>query len=217
MTDVRIILADDHKLFRLGLRELLSARARMKVVGEAGTGLEVLALARELHPDVILMDISMSELNGIEACRRVLAEEPDIRVVMLSMHTDRRYVIEALRAGARGYVVKDAAPEELEQAIKRVMQGQHYLSGPTNQQIIEEYLKLAAPPAAGTHDLLSGRERSVLQLIAEGSSTKQIAEKLNLSVKTVETHRQHVMEKLNLFTVAELTRYAVREGLTSLE
>ncbi|MBI5058648.1 response regulator transcription factor [candidate division KSB1 bacterium] len=217
MRELRVILADDHKLFRLGLRELLTSHQGLNVVGEAGNGLEAISLARELHPDVILMDISMSELNGIEACRRIVSEEPDIRVVMLSMHADRRYVIESLRAGARGYVLKDAAPEELVRAIRRVTQNQYYLSESTNQQIIAEFLKLAAPPATGVYDLLSGRERTVLQLIAEGNTTKQIADKLSLSVKTVETHRQHIMEKLNLFTVADLTRYAIREGLTSLE
>ncbi|MBK6766246.1 MAG: response regulator transcription factor [bacterium] len=216
MKTVRILIADDHKLFRLGLRQLVERHNEVEVVAEAATGLEAVALAKLHTPDVILLDISMPELNGIEAARRIHEEAGDIRVVIVSMHSDRRYVVEALRAGVRGYLLKDSSPDEIFRAIRKVLSGEFYLSPQINEQVIAAFVKGGAErPSA--FDILSGREREVLQLLAEGKSTKLIADLLNLSAKTVESHRAHIMDKLNLHSLPELTRYALREGLTSLE
>jgi DNA-binding NarL/FixJ family response regulator len=217
VTEVRIVIADDHKLFRLGLSQLLNQQKLLTVVGEAATGFEAATLARELKPDIVFMDISMPELNGIEATRRIVDENPEVQVVILSMHADRRYIQEALRAGAKGYLVKDSAPEELLRAVAKVMRGQFYLSAQINEQVIADFIRLTESGSPTPFSLLSAREREVLQLLAEGKSTREIADKLNVSVKTVETHRQHLMDKLNMHTVAELTKYAIREGLTTLE
>jgi DNA-binding NarL/FixJ family response regulator len=217
MNEIRLIIADDHKLFRVGLRQLLEKQAGIRVVGEAATGFEAVALSHELKPDLVLMDISMPELNGIEATRRVVDDDPAVKVVILSMHSDRRYIVEALRAGAKGYLLKDSAPEELVRAVHKVMRGQFYLSASISQQVITAFIQFAEPRADSPFALLSPREREVLQLLAEGKSTREIADLLNLSGKTVETHRMHVMEKLNMHTIAELTRYAIREGLSPLE
>jgi DNA-binding NarL/FixJ family response regulator len=217
MNPITLIIADDHKLFRLGLRQLLDKQPTVKVIGEAATGLEAAKMASELKPDVVLMDISMPELNGIEATRRIVDEDSDVRVIILSMHADRRYMQEALRAGAKGYLLKDSAPEEVMRGIQKVMRGQFYLSAAINQQLISAFIQFAEPASDSPFALLSSREREVLQLLAEGRSTREIADKLNVSGKTVETHRMHLMEKLNMHTVAELTKYAVREGLTPLE
>ena len=217
MSEVTLIIADDHKLFRLGLRQLLDNQKTVSVVGEAATGFEAATLAHDLKPDIVLMDISMPELNGIEATRRIVDDNPAIRVVILSMHADRRYVQEALRAGAKGYLLKDSAPEEVMRAIQKVMRNQYYLSARINEQVISDFIRLSETDKPAPFTLLSAREREVLQLLAEGKSTREIAEKLNVSAKTVETHRQHVMDKLNMHTVAELTKFAIREGLTPLE
>ena len=216
MPPIRILLADDHRLFRLGLKQLLDQRAGISVVGEAGSGFEAVDMAKSLKPDLILMDISMPELNGLEATRRILEALPEARVVILSMHSDRRYVTEALRAGAKGYLLKDSAPEDLLQAINRVMGGQYFLSAGVSEQVIDEFIRRAGEDADSPYNLLSAREREVLQLLAEGASTRQIADRLNLSAKTIESHRLHLMEKLDLHSVAELTRYAIREGLVGL-
>lgn len=216
MNPVRILLADDHKLFRLGLRQLIEQHREVEVVAEAATGLEAVALSKQFLPDVILLDISMPELNGIEAARRIHEEAVDVRVIIVSMHSDRRYVLEALRAGVRGYLLKDSAPEEIFQAIRKVLSGEFYLSPNINEQVISAFVKRSSE-SPSAFDILSGREREVLQLLAEGKSTKQIADLLNLSAKTVESHRAHIMEKLNLHSLPELTRYALREGLSSLE
>jgi DNA-binding NarL/FixJ family response regulator len=217
MNEITLILADDHKLFRLGLQQLLDRQKTVKVIGEAATGFEAATLAHDLTPDIVLMDISMPELNGIEATRRIVDEDAGVRVIILSMHADRRYIQEALRAGARGYLLKDSAPEEVMRAIQKVMRGQFYLSAKINEQVISEFIRLTESKTPTPFSLLSAREREVLQLLAEGNSTKEIADKLNVSAKTVETHRQHIMDKLNMHTVAELTKYAIREGLTPLE
>lgn len=214
---LRIMLADDHRLFRDGLRTLLSQQSDMEVVGEAVDGPGVLTSARELRPDILLMDISMPGLNGIEATRRVLAEYPTIRIIMLSMHADQRYVSESLRAGALGYVLKDSAIDELLTAIRTVSRGQRFLSGSIASVILEEYVALAKERANSAFSALSPREREVLQLLAEGKSTKEMAAHLKVSVKTVESHRKQIMDKLNIHSVAELTKYAIREGLTPLE
>ena len=217
MNKVRIALADDHKLFRMGLRQLIERHPEVSIIGEAATGLEAISIAKEYTPDVVLMDISMPELNGIEAARRLHEELPEVRVVIVSMHSDRRYVLEALRSGVRGYLLKDSSPEEIFRAIQKVMSNQFYLSPQINEQVIAGFVQQGGSTAPSAFDILSGREREVLQLLAEGKSTKQIADLLNLSAKTVETHRMHIMDKLDLHTLPELTRYALREGLTSLE
>lgn len=214
---IRVILADDHRLFRTGLHSLLARQPEVEIVGEADDGSAAVRLAAEMKPDIVLMDISMPKLNGIEATRQIVAQTRGIRVVILSMHTDRRFIAESLKAGARGYLLKDTAIEELLAAIQVIMNGEVYLSSRITNIVVEDYVHLAKDTAPSVFNLLSSREREVLQMVAEGMNTKEIAGRLNLSVKTVETHRKQVMDKLGLRTVAELTKYAIREGLTPLE
>ncbi len=214
--DLRIVIADDHRLFLLGLRQFLGKQPGVRIVAEAATGLAAVAAAAEHRPDILLLDISMPDLNGIEAARRIHDETPDTRVIILSMHADRRYVTEALRAGARGYLLKSSAPEEVLRAIRKVSSGQFHLAEGI-EQVVAQAVQASGPAGDSAFGMLSSREREVLQLLAEGKSTRQIGDLLNVSAKTVETHRQHIMDKLQLRTVAELTRYAIREGLTPLE
>jgi DNA-binding NarL/FixJ family response regulator len=214
---LRILLADDHQLFRDGLRTLLGQQADMEVVGEAIDGPSAVDAAGRLRPDILLMDISMSGLNGIEATRRILGDGLATRVIMLSMHANQRYVTESLRAGAMGYVLKDSAISELLAAIRTVSRGQRYLSPMLADRVIGEYVDLSGGRGRSAFSTLSSRERQVLQLLAEGTSTKEMAAKLNVSVKTVETHRKQIMDKLGIHSVAELTKYAIREGITPLE
>jgi DNA-binding NarL/FixJ family response regulator len=220
---IRVLLADDHRLFRDGLRPLLDAHDDVEVVGEADNGLEVLARCRELVPDIVVLDISMPGLNGIEVCRHLTEEQPATRVIVVSMHSDRRFVKEALRAGARGYVLKDAGFRELLEGVVAVAAGRLHLSAAVGEQVLEDYLVgvsgggAAAATGGGAFTVLTAREREVLQLLAEGLSTKEIAERLHLSAKTVESHRKAVQDKLGIRSVAELTRYAIREGLTPLD
>ncbi len=213
----KILLADDHKLFRDGLRTLFDGKADVTVVGEACDGGETVRMARELSPDVILMDVSMPELNGIEATRQILAERPGVKIVILSMHSDRRYVIEALKAGAVGYLLKDSAFEELIEALRDILRGRIRLSREITDIVVNDYIQLARSEESSAFTLLSAREREVLQLLAEGNSTREMAARLNVSVKTIETHRKQIMDKLDLHSVAELTKYAIREGLTPLD
>ena len=219
MMEIRILLADDHKLFRDGLRTLLEKQPGARVVGEAGDGLKCVDLCRELKPDIILMDISMPQLNGIEATRRILHENPRTRVVMLSMHSDRRFVIETLKTGAKGYLLKDSAFEELVSVLGAVMEGRIYLSREITDIVVKDYVELARSTdgESTAFSVLSAREREVLQLLAEGKTTKEIAGKLHVSAKTIETHRKQIMQKLNMHSIAELTKYAIREGLTQLD
>jgi DNA-binding NarL/FixJ family response regulator len=196
---------------------LLSRQPGIQMVGEAYDGVSAVRLVAEHKPDVVLMDISMPQLNGIEATRQILTQNTSVRVIILSMHADRRFVIEALKAGARGYLLKDSAVEELLSAICTVSNNQVYLSRNITNIVVEDYIQLAKDAIPSAYTLLSAREREVLQLIAEGRSTKEIAGHLNLSAKTIETHRKQVMDKLGLHTIAELTKYAIREGLTELE
>lgn len=214
---LRILLADDHKIVRDGLRSLLEKQQGMEVVGEAENGRLVLELARQKKPDVVIMDVSMPDLNGIEATRQMLAAQPGVRVIALSMHSDRRLVAGMLQAGASGFLLKDCAFDELARAIHAVMANQPYLSPRIAETVIQDYVRRMTPSESSTADALTKRQREVLQLLAEGWSTKHISSHLYLSVKTVETHRREIMAKLSLHSIAELTKYAIREGLTSLE
>jgi len=217
MTPIRVVIADDHRLFSAGLKQILEDTQSVTVIGLAGTGLEAIQLTHDLKPDVVLMDISMPEINGIEAVRRIIENQPNAKIAILSMHSDRRYVVEAMRAGARGYLLKDSSPEELLSAIKAIKNGQLFLATKIAEMVLKEYLQKDPNITNTAFEVLSPREREVLQLLAEGKSTKKISELLFLSAKTVETHRMHIMDKLNLYSIAELTRYAIREGLSPLE
>lgn len=214
---LRVVLVDDHRMFREALRPLLAQTPGFEIAGEAGDGQAAVELCARLTPDVVIMDVSMPGLNGLEATRRILAERPRTRVVVLSMHADRRFVAETLRAGAAAYVLKDAGFAELVRALQAVAEGRTYLSEPVRQLVVQEYVAGLQREDRSAFSLLSAREREVLQLVAEGASTKEIGDRLSVSVKTVETHRRQIMEKLDLHSVAELTKYAIREGLTPLD
>lgn len=213
---IRILIADDHKIFREGLRTLLQNRGDIEVIGEADNGRTVVALAAELRPDVIIMDVAMPDLNGIEATRQITGGCVGAKVLALSMHSDSRFVTRMLQAGAQGYLLKDCAFEELALAIDTIVSDGVYLSPGVTGVVVRDYVQHLAEGEGGIA-ALSPREREVLQLVAEGLTTKDIAAKLHISVKTVETHRKQIMDKLEIRSVAELTKYAVREGLTSLD
>jgi two-component system response regulator NreC len=206
---IRILLADDHALVRHGFRMILAAQPDMEIVGEAGNGRDAVELAQKLKPDVVVMDVAMPELNGIEATRRIIELAPRARVLALSMHKDAVYVREILRAGARGYLLKDSADADLIAAVRAVAKGEGYLSPGVSDAVLSDYRRHVTDPL----DLLTSREREVLQLIAEGKTNKEIATSLTLSVYTVEAHRGRLMEKLNLHSTGELVRFAVRSGL----
>jgi DNA-binding NarL/FixJ family response regulator len=206
---IKILLADDHALVRHGFRMILAAQPDMEVAGEASNGREAIELAQKLKPDVVVMDVTMPELNGIEATRRLIEISPRTRVLALSMHKDAVYVREILRAGARGYLLKDSADTDLLAAVRAVAKGEGYLSPAVSDAVLSDYRRHVTDPL----DLLTSREREVLQLIAEGKTNKEIATSLNLSVYTVEAHRGRLMEKLNLHSTGELVRFAVRSGL----
>ncbi len=214
---IRVLLADDHRLFRDGLRTLLVQQTEIDVVGMAEDGLSVIESAARYKPDVVLMDVSMPRLNGIEATRQLLARCPDVRVIMLSMHADHRFVAESLRAGALGYVLKDCEIVELVEAVKAVFRKQVYLSPPIAAALVHDYLAIAVNQPNSAFSVLTMREREVLQMLSEGLSSKEIAAALKVSGKTIETHRKNIMTKLNIHSIAELTKYAIREGLTPLE
>ena len=210
------MLADDHKLIRAGLRLVVDQQPDLSVVGEADDGRQAVELAKSLQPDVVVMDIGMPNLNGIEAARQIREIRPDAAVVMLSMHSDEGYVLRALGAGARAYLLKDSATTDLAQAIHAVVEGKSFFSPAVSKVLLQDYMrKLQRSGAEDSYDLLSPREREVLQLVAEGKSNKEIASLLNLSVYTVETHRAKIMQKLNLKGVPELILYAVRKGIIS--
>jgi DNA-binding NarL/FixJ family response regulator len=222
MKPTRVLLAEDHTLVRAGIRALLQNLTGIQVVAEASDGREALRLIKTYQPDVVLMDIAMAGLNGLEATARVTKEFPTVRVIMLSMHSNEEYVAQALRAGAAGYLLKDAVAAELELAVTAVARGKTYLSPAVSQHVIADYLRRAGGGATGgggeapsTSALLTPRQRETLQLIAEGHSTKEIASILHLSVKTVETHRTQLMARLDVHDVAGLVRYAIRIGLVT--
>lgn len=215
--NIKVLLVDDHKIVREGLRSLLEKENDITIVAEADNGRTAVQRAIEILPDVVVMDIAMPEMNGIEATRRITAENPEIRVLALSMHSARRFVSEALSVGAKGYLLKDCAADELVRGIRTVAADKIYLSPDIADQIVKDYVKNLPDSQPAALNVLSTREKEVLQLIAEGRNTKEIAFTLNVSIKTIETHRQQIMKKLNLQSVAGLTRYAIREGLTPLE
>ena len=214
---LKIILADDHSIMREGLRALLEKQPDIEVLAEAENGRTAVELSRDLKPDVVIIDIAMPDLNGIEATRQIVAESPGVKVIALSMHSDRKFVREMLSAGASGYMLKDSAFEELDKAISTVNDNQTYLSPGIADTVVKDYLGKIVTDNSAASIALTNREREVLQLFAEGKTTKQIASLLFVSIKTIETHRKQIMDKLGLDSIAELTKYAIREGLTSLE
>ena len=214
---IRILLADDHTLMRKGLRSLLEKIEDFEVVAEAQNGRSTVRLTLELEPDIVIMDISMPDLNGIDATLQITEKCPESRVIALSIHSDRRFVIQMLKAGASGYLLKDCAFEELEDAIRKAYDGQMYLSPKVAGTVVKDYIGRVSKEEASVYTLLSEREREVLQLLAEGQSTKEIAASLFVSVKTVETHRQNIMKKLGIYNIPDLVKYAIREGLIDLD
>ena len=216
MRKIRVLLADDHQLMRSGIRLMLERETDLSVVGEANDGREAVALAKSLRPDVVVMDIGMANLNGIEAAQQMTGDRAEIAVVMLSMHSDESYVLRALKAGARGYLLKDSAEADLIKAVHVVAGGKSFFSPAVSKVLLDDYVrKLRRSGTEDAYDLLTAREREVLQLIAEGKSNKDIANLLNLSVYTVESHRSNLMEKLNVRGLPELILYAVRKGIIS--
>ncbi len=213
MKPIRVLLADDHDLVRAGVRALLQHLAGIEVVAEAGTGYEALRQCQTHRPDVVLMDIMMPELNGLDATARLAATSPDIRTIILSMNANEEYVLQALRAGAAGYLLKNISPSQLEQAIRAVARGETYLSPAVSKHVIAAYLQCNGGGEISSLERLSPRQREILQLIAEGNTTKEIARNLNLSAKTVEMHRTQLMAALDIHDIAGLVRYAIRMGL----
>ncbi|MCL5024024.1 MAG: response regulator transcription factor [Nitrospirae bacterium] len=213
---LKVLLADDHKIVRDGLRTLLAKNTEIRVVGEAEDGRTTVQLAKKHSPDIVIIDVAMPDLNGIEATRQIMADCPGVKVVAVSMHSDRRFVSEMLKAGAAAYLSKDCVFDELETAIRTVISNKVYLSPDISGVVVENYVRHSPQPESSAFSLLSDREREVLQLLAEGRTAKEIATQLHVSIKTVETHRTNIMTKLNIHRIAELTKYAIREGLTPL-
>ncbi|MFC1737942.1 response regulator [Planctomycetota bacterium] len=215
---IKILIADDHKITREGLRSLVEKEDDMEVVAEAENGRSAVSKTKEVMPDIVIMDVSMPDLNGVGACRKIVDSSPKVKVIGLSMHSDTLFIAEMLKSGASGYLLKDCAFEELARAIREVIKGKTYLSPGISSVLVEDYLhRLSKSKVSASEGVLTDREREILQLLAEGQTTKQIALKLHISVKTVETHRRQMMNKLDIHSVAELTKYALRKGLTSLE
>jgi two-component system, NarL family, response regulator NreC len=216
MSNIRVLLADDHVIMRKGLRLLLERQPNITVVGEASDGRQCVELAQAEKPDVVVMDLAMPNLNGIEAARQIVEKNPNIAVAVLSMHSDESYVIRALKAGARAYLLKDSAESDLIGAIKALSDGKSFFSPAISRLLVEDYMRaLERKGGEDSYELLTTREREILQLLAEGKSNKEVANMLNLSLYTVETHRTHILQKLNLHTVPELILYAVRKGIIS--
>jgi len=217
MKKIRVLLAEDHTIVRQGIAALLGAESDMEVVGEASNGLEAIELARKLGPDVILMDIGMKQLNGLEATREIKRLFPSMKILVLTMHDNEEWIFQILKAGASGYLIKDTAMTDLTSALRAVSQGDSYLSPSISKRVIEEYIRKAeSGEKKGPEDLLSGREREILQLIAEGNSIPQISNLLCISKKTVEAHKAHIMEKLKIHDKVGLIKYAIRSGLSKL-
>lgn len=217
--EIRLMIVDDHTIVRQGLRRLLEDGEGMEVIGEAVDGRDAVAKALDLLPDIVIMDLSMPGLHGLEATRQIVKRLPKTKVLILSMHKNDAYVQQALRAGASGYILKDSASEEVLGAIRSVSRGDSYLSPSISRVLIDDYLRLCTP-GGGTrslYDKLTVREREIFQLLAEGNKNQQIADRLHVSVKTVETHRAHIMEKLNLGNIAELVKYAIEIGIIQLD
>jgi two-component system, NarL family, response regulator NreC len=216
MATIDVLLAEDHTIVRKGLRSLLDGAMDIRVVGEADNGREAVKKTGQLRPDVVVMDIAMPILNGLEATRQITRQFPDVKVVILTMHRDEEYLSQVLRAGAAGYVVKEAAPEELVSAIRAICQGESFLSPSIPQETVEECMRQAeATDRSDRYDRLTTREREVLQMVAEGRSNREMAVLLDISVKTIETHRANLMDKLGIHNTAELTQYAIRKKVIS--
>jgi two-component system, NarL family, response regulator NreC len=216
MRKIRVLLADDHNLIRAGLRRVVESQPDFIIAGEAEDGRQAVAMTEQLKPDVVVMDIGMPLLNGIEAARQIRGAHPETQIVMLSMHSDEGYVLRALKAGAKAYLLKDSAEADLASAIHAAAEGKSFFSPAVGKVLLEDYMrKMERTGAEDSYELLSPREREVLQLVAEGKSSKEVANLLDLSVYTVETHRARVMQKLNLRGIPELILYAVRKGIIS--
>lgn len=214
MAPIRILLADDHTVVRDGLRALVEKQPDMSVIGEAADGRDTIRLAEEQSPDVVIMDIAMPNMNGIEATRRIIASKPQTAVLILSMHQDESYVLRSLKAGAKGYLLKDSVRSDVIDAIRAVVQGRSFLTKKVSRILQEDYVReMERRGVEDSYDLLTDREREILQLVAEGRTNKEVASILNISLTTVETHRTHILQKLNLHSVPELILYAVRKGI----
>lgn len=214
---IKVIIADDHKIMRDGLKSMLEKQRDIEIIAETLDGRTTVELAMKLKPDVIIMDVSMPDMNGIEATRQIIKKSPKIKVIALSMHSDKQFILEMLNAGASGYLLKDCAFHELINAIHSVASNRSYLSPEIADVMIKEFKHVISKESLSAFSLLTPRERQVLQLIAEGKTTKEIAYTLKVSTKTIETYRQQIMDKLDIHSIAGLTKYAVREGLTSIE
>ena len=213
MNKIRVLLAEDHTIVRQGLRSLLESAAGIEVIGEAEDGREAIQKVGQLRPDVVVMDITMPALNGLQATRQIKRQFPEVKVLILTMHANEEYIFQILRVGASGYVVKQAAVTELVSAIQAVYRGDSFLSPSISGKVIEEYIRRAEAVVKSSYDRLTDREREVLQLIAEGHSTTEIAELLHITAGTVRTHKAQLMDKLDIHSTAELTRYAIRKGV----
>ena len=214
--NIKILLADDHKIMREGLRALIEKQGDIAVIGEADDGRTTVRLAQELLPDIVIMDINMPGMNGIEATRQIISRDSRTRVIALSVHSNKCFVSEMLNAGASGYLLKNCASHELVNAIRAVFSNRSYLSPEITDIMIKDYKDMLSKENLSVFSLLTQREREVLQFISEGKSTKEIAGYLHISIKTIETYRKQIMEKLDIHSIAELTKYAIKEGLTSL-
>ncbi len=217
MSNIRVLLADDHALVLAGIRALVEELGGTQIVAEANNGREAVALAKQHKPDLVIMDISMHELNGIEATEQIMSEVPSTKVLILSMHTTEDFVRRAIKAGAAGYLVKDSAPLDLKMAIAAVLRGEIYLSPRVSRHVVSGFLHGKPHQNESSMDALTARQREILQMIAEGKSTKQIAFQLEVSIKTIETHRAALMERLDIHDVAGLVLYAVRHGVISVD
>lgn len=213
---IKILIADDHSIVRQGLRDLLDKKTDMEVIAESGSGLETIRLASDLKPDVILMDVTMPDMNGIEATRQIISRLPYVKIVALSMHGDKLFVERMFRAGAKGYLTKDCNIEELTEAIHKVIDNKTYISSGIAGAVLEGYLFGKASEDSSVFSILTNREREVLQLLTEGKTARDVADSFCVSVKTIETHRRKIMRKLGIKSIAELTKYAIREGVTAL-